>query len=218
MGVKLYGFWRSLASFRVRIALNLKGIPFEESVVDLLAGQQLADGYKRVNPQAVVPALLDGDGAPLFQSLAILEYLDETQPEPPLLPNEPRARARVRGLGMITACDVHPLIVPRIRNYLGNELKLDEPTRLKWIRHWFDEGSRAIESHLANEQETGRYCHGDQVTMADVCVVSHAAGAKIFECDPAPFPTLHRIVAECFKLDAFARAHPLKQPGAQAAH
>jgi maleylacetoacetate isomerase len=216
--MKLYGFWRSLASFRVRIALNLKGIAFEETVVDLLAGQQFADGYKGVNPQSVVPALDDGKGAPLFQSLAILEYLDETHPEPPLLPKAPRERARVRGLGMITACDVHPLIVPRIRNYLGNELKLDEPTRLKWIRHWFDEGSRAIEARLANEQETGQFCHGDRVTLADVCIVSHAVGAKIFECDPAPFPTLQRIVGECLKLDAFARAHPLKQPGAQLKH
>jgi maleylacetoacetate isomerase len=216
--VKLYGFWRSLASFRVRIALNLKGIPFEETVVDLLAGQQFAEGYRGVNPQSVVPALDDGTGAPLFQSLAILEYLDETHPEPPLLPQAPRERARVRGLGMITACDVHPLIVPRIRNYLGNELKLDEPARLKWIRHWFDEGSRAIESRLANEKETGRFCHGDRVTLADVCIVSHAVGAKIFECDPAPFPTLGRIVGECLKLDAFARAHPLKQPGAQQKH
>jgi len=216
--VKLYGFWRSLASFRVRIALNLKGVAFEETVVDLLAGQQFADGYRGVNPQAVVPALLDGEGASLFQSLAILEYLDETHPEPPLLPKAPRERARVRGLAMITACDVHPLIVPRIRNYLGNELKLDEPTKLKWIRHWFNEGSRAIESHLASEKETGRFCHGDRVTLADVCVVSHAVGAKLFECDPAPFPTLHRIVDECLKLDPFARAHPLKQAGAQQKH
>ncbi len=119
---------------------------------------------------------------------------------------------------MITACDVHPLIVPRIRNYLGNELKLDEPTKLKWIRHWFNEGSRAIESHLAGEKETGRFCHGDRITLADVCVVSHAVGAKIFECDPAPFPTLQRIVDDCLKLDAFARAHPLKQPGASQKH
>lgn len=213
--MKLYGFWRSLASFRVRIALNLKGIAFEESVVDLLQGQQFADAFKRVNPQSVVPALFDGEGPPLFQSLAIVEYLDETHPEPPLLPRELRARARVRGLALITACDVHPLIVPRVRNYLGNELKIDEPQRLKWIRHWFDEGSLAIEAHLAGERETGRFCHGDRPTLADIFVVSHAVGAKLFDCDPAPYPTLHRIVDECFKLDAFARAHPLKQPGAK---
>jgi len=216
--MKLYGFWRSLATFRVRIALNLKGIPFDETMVDLLAGQQFADGYRGVNPQAVVPALIENDGAPLFQSLAIVEYLDETHPEPPLLPGAPRERARVRGLAMIAACDVHPLIVPRVRNYLGNEFKLDEPAKLKWIRHWFNEGSRAIESHLAGEKDTGRYCHGDRVTLADVCVVSHAVGAKIFECDPAPFPTLQRIVDECLKLDPFARAHPLKQPGASPKH
>ena len=213
--MKLYGFWRSLATFRVRIALNLKAVPFEETVVDLLQGQQFAPGYRGVNPQSVVPALFDGDAPPLFQSLAILEYLDETHPEPPLLPREPRARARVRGLAQITACDVHPLIVPRIRNYLGNELKIEEPQRLKWIRHWFDEGSRSIEAHLAGELETGRFCHGDRPTLADVCIASHAVGAKLFECDPTPFPTLQGIVAECFKLDAFVRAHPLKQPGAK---
>jgi len=216
--MKLYGFWRSLASFRVRIALNLKGIPFEETAIDLLQGQQFTENYRSVNPQKVLPALLDGDGAPLFQSLAILEYLDETHPEPPLLPREPRARVRVRGLALITTCDVHPLIVPRVRNYLGNELKLDESARLKWIQHWFNEGSRAYESHLAGEADTGRYCHGDRPTLADVCLASHAVGAKLFECDPAPYPTLNRIVDECFKLDAFARAHPLKQPGAAKAH
>jgi maleylacetoacetate isomerase len=215
--MKLYTYFRSSASYRVRIALAYKGLAHAAAYVSLPKKEHQADAFRAVNPQALVPALEDG-GRVLIQSLAIMEYLDETHPEPPLLPKEPRARARVRGLGMITACDVHPLIVPRIRNYLGNELKLDEPTRLKWIRHWFNEGSRAIEAHLASEKETGRYCHGDQVTLADVCVVSHAAGAKIFECDPAPFPTLHRIVGECFKLDAFARAHPLKQPGAQAAH
>src|SRR5215470_1124346 len=134
--MKLYGFWRSLASFRVRIALNLKGLSFEEGVIDLLQGHQFGDSYRRVNPQSVVPALLDGDGAPLFQSLAILEYLEETHPEPALLPREPRGRARVRGLALIPACDVHPLIVPRIRNYLASVLKIDEHRRIKWVRHW----------------------------------------------------------------------------------
>jgi maleylacetoacetate isomerase len=216
--MRLYGFWRSLASLRVRIALNLKGIPYQETSVDLLAGEQFAADFRNVNPQSMVPALIDGDGAPLFESLAIVGYLDETHPEPPLLPQDARGRARVRGLALITACDVHPLIVPRVRNYLGNELKVDEPQRLKWIRHWFDEGSRALESHLAHEPETGRYCHGDRVTLADICLVSHAVGAKLFDCDPAPYPTLNRIVAECGKLDAFARAHPLRQPGAQQKH
>jgi maleylacetoacetate isomerase len=216
--MKLYGFWRSLASFRVRIALNLKDIKVEELSIDLLRGDQFADDYRRVNPQSVVPALIEGDRPPLFESLAIIEYLDETRPEPPLLPGTPRARARVRGLAQIAACDVHPLIVPRVRNYLANELKIDEPQRLRWIRHWFNEGSRALEMHLANEPETGRFCHGDRPTLADVCLVSHAVGAKMFECDPAPFPTMTRIVDECLQIDAFARAHPLKQPGATPAH
>ena len=216
--MQLYGHWRSLASFRVRIALNLKGIAVETHFVDLGKGEQLTDAYRKVNPQLVLPSLIDGEGAPLFQSLAILEYLDETHPQPPLMPHGARARARVRGIAQIAAADAHPLVVPRIRNYLQNELKLDEPTRLKWIRHWMGEGARAIEGHLANEPETGKFCHGDTVTIADICVGAHAAGCRLFEVDMTAYPTFNRIVGECMKMDAFARAHPLKQPDAPAAH
>ena len=168
----------------------------------------------------LIPALIDDSGRVLFQSLAIVEYLDEIRPNPPLLPKEPLARARVRGLAQIVACDSHPLIVPRIRNYLEHELKLDEPTRLKWIRHWIAETLAALETHLARDPETGRYCHGDSVTIADLCLVSQAVGAKFFEVDVTPYPTVARIVDGCLKEDAFARAHPLAQPGApkSAAH
>jgi len=213
--VKLFSFWRSLATYRVRTALNLKGIVPDEVVdIDLIKGKQREDAFRQVNPQMVLPALVDGDGPVLFQSLAIMEYLDETHPQPPLLPKEPRARARVRGLAQIVACDSHPLMVPRVREYLEHELKLDEPTRLKWIQHWFGEALAALETHLSRDSQTGRFCHGDSVTMADICLVSHAVGAKLFNMDLARYPTVARIVDACLKEEAFARAHPLKQPGA----
>ncbi len=212
--MKFYSFWRSLASFRVRIALYLKGLDPEVVQVNLLKGEQRADDYRAVNPLMVIPSLVDGDGPILFESLAILEYLEETNPKPALLPTEPRARARVRGLAQIVACDAHPLIVPRVRNYLEHELKLDEPTRLKWVRHWFIEGYKALEMHLARDRETGRYCHGDSVTLADICLVSHSVGGEFFDLDPTSYPTVNRIVTSCMKQDAFARAHPLRQPGA----
>ena len=145
--MKLFSFWRSLATFRVRIALNLKGLTPDEVVdVNLMQGKQREGAFRAVNPQMMLPALVDGEGPPLFQSLAIIEYLDETHPHPPLLPSTARARARVRALAQIVACDSHPLSVPRVREYLEHELKLDEPTRLKWIRHWIGEALQALES------------------------------------------------------------------------
>ena len=213
--MKLYGFWRSLATYRVRVALALKGLQAEEISIDLLKGKQLTDEYLAVNPQGVVPALvLEQDGSPLFQSLAILEYLDETQPQPPLLPKDPRGRARVRGLSLIAAADGHPLITPRIRNYLEKEMRQDEAARNRWLAHWTMRALEAIESHLANDRETGRYCHGDAITIADICLASQAAGANFYKYDLASFPTVRRIVDTCMQNDAFARAHPLRQPGA----
>lgn len=220
--ITLYSFWRSLAATRVRIALNIKGIAHTEVSIDLIKGEQFADSYKKVNPQSVVPSLDLGDGTPvLFQSLAILEYLDETHPQPPLLPSlaspgGARARARVRGLALIHAADTHPLVVPRIRKMLEQEYKLDEATRNVWLRGWIDAGSRALEAHLSSGQGTGRYCHGDTLTMADVCVASHWIGAEMFGADRTSFPTMARVMNECFELDAFTRAHPKRQPGAPA--
>ncbi len=178
--MKLYGFWRSLASYRVRVALGLKGIAAEEISIDILKGRQFSDEYKALNPQSVVPALLVDGGAPLFQSLAILEYLEETHPHPALLPRDARGRARVRGLS-----------------------------------HWSLKALEAIEAHLVGEKETGRFCHGDAPTMADICLAGQVIGATAyFNCDVSKFPAAMRIYGECMKLDAFARAHPLKQPGA----
>lgn len=213
--MQLYGFWRSLASLRVRIALNLKGLKFEETPIDLLKGQQFADTYKALNPQSVLPALiLDDGGPPLFQSLAILEYLDETHPQPPLLPKDARGRARVRGLALISAADGHPLVVPRIRNFLEKELAVDEAGRNKWLQHWTLKALEAYESHLASGRETGRFCHGDAPTIADICLVGQVFGGKFFNCDLSGVPTVNRIFAECMKIEAFDRAQPLKQPGA----
>jgi maleylacetoacetate isomerase len=215
--MKFFAFWRSLASFRVRIALNLKGIVPDEVIdVNLMQGKQREEAYRKINPQMVLPALIDGDGPVLFQSLAIMEYLDETHPDPPLLPKEPRARARVRGLAQIVACDSHPLLVPRVREYLEHELHLDEATRLKFIHNWIDAALTALETNLASSKETGRYCQGDQITIADICLVTQATGAGFYKYDMARFPTVRRIVETCMQNDAFARAHPLKQPGAPA--
>jgi maleylacetoacetate isomerase len=212
--VKLYGFWRSLASYRVRVALALKGLRAEEVSIDLLKGKQNSDDYLAVNPQGVVPALvLDEGGPPLFQSLAILEYLEEIQPQPPLLPKDPRGRARVRGLALIAAADGHPLIVPRVRNYLEKELKADESARNRWLRHWTTRALEAIEGHLAREKDTGTFCHGNTPTIADICLASQVIGAlTYFNCDTKDVPTAMRIYGQCMEIDAFAHAHPLKQP------
>jgi len=214
--MKLYGFWRSLATYRVKVALGLKGMAVDEVSIDLLKGRQHDAEYKAVNPQAVVPALvLDEGGPPLFQSIAIMEYLEETKPQPALLPKDPKGRARVRGLALIAAADGHPLVVPRIRTYMEKELKLDEPTRNKWLAHWTLEALRAIEAHLKGEKETGRFCHGDSPTMADICLAGQVIGAVgYFKCDVSGVPTCLRIYEECMKIDAFSKAHPLKQPGA----
>ena len=216
--MKLYGFWRSLATYRVKVALALKGMKVDEVSIDILKGRQHEQDYLKLNPQAVVPALvLDEGGAPLFQSMAILEYLEETKPQPPLLPKDPRGRARVRGLALIAAADSHPLVTPRIRAYLEMVMKQDEPSRNKWLQHWTLKGLEAIESHLKSEKETGKFCHGDTVTFADICMAGQVIGATgYFKCDVSGVPTVMRIYDECMKIDAFSRAHPLKQAGAPA--
>ena len=216
--MKLFSYWRSLATYRVRIALNLKGLtPGEVIDVNLHQGKQRDDAYRKINPMMALPALIEDDGNVLFESLAIIEYLDETHPEPPLLPKEPKARARVRGLAQIIACDTHPLIVPRVREYLSAEYKVDEAGVNKWGHHWHTVSLKALESNLASSQQTGRFAQGDQLTVADICLCGQAVGAAYFKVDLSPYPTFNRIVAECNTINAVARAHPLKQPGAPAA-
>lgn len=214
MTPKLFGFWRSLATCRVRIALALKGIKAEEVSINLMQGQQHGAEYRAVNPQSLVPALVIDNGPPLFQSMAILEYLEETHPQPPLLPPDPRGRARVRGLAQIVAADSHPLIVPRIRTYLEKELHVDEAGRTRWAQHWILEALKAIEAHLVGEPETGRFCHGDTPTLADICLATQVFGAKFFTCETSAVPVVMRVFGECMKIEAFDRAQPLKQPGA----
>ena len=216
--MKLYGFWRSLATYRVKVALALKGLSAQDVSIDLLKGRQHDKDYVAVNPQAVVPALvLDEGGPPLFQSLAILEYLEETKPQPPLLPSDPRGRARVRGLALIAAADGHPLVVPRIRAYLEKVLLLEEDKRNAWLAHWTLKALEAIEAHLKSEKETGRFCHGDAVSIADICLAGQVIGATAyFKCDVSGVPAVMRVYNECMKIEAFERTHPLKQPGAGA--
>ncbi len=212
--MKLYGFWRSLATYRVRTALALKGVPAEQVSINLLEGKQHSAEYKAVNPQSVVPALALDGGALLFQSMAILEYLEETHPNPPLLPKDPLGRARVRGLAQIVVSDGHPLVVPRIRGFLEKEMHQDEPARNKWLAHWTKAALEALEAHLAKEKETGRFSHGNAPTLADVCLVSQVFGAKFFNVDTGGVPTVMRVFGECMKIDAFDRSQPLKQPDA----
>jgi maleylacetoacetate isomerase len=216
--MKLYTYWRSLATFRVRIALNLKGLKYDPVYVDLDAGQQNKSDYKSVNPQMVIPSLVEDDGNVLYQSLAIMEYLDEVHPNPPLLPKDARGRARVRALSLITVADTHPLIVPRVRNHLAATFNLDDEGKTKWVRHWFAQGLDVYEAHLSRDKATGLYCHGDQITIADLCLVSHAAGTRVFKGTIDNHPTVKRIVEKCLADDRFASAQPLRQPGAPAAH
>jgi maleylacetoacetate isomerase len=212
----LYGFWRSLATFRVRVAMNLKGLDYREVSIDLMAGEQHQPAFTAINPLAAVPALVEDGHAPLTQSLAILEYLEELHPAPPLLPASPRARAHCRALALTVAADAHPLVTPRVRNYLSDVLKVDEATKMAWIEHWSRTALRALEKQLAGAP--GPYCMGPSVTIADICLVTHVVGARLFKFDLAEFPTCVGIADACLALDAFAQAHPLKQPGAPAAH
>jgi len=214
--VKLFSFWRSLATFRVRIALNLKGITPDEVIdVNLMKGQQREESFRKLNPMMAIPALVENDGTTLIESLAIIEYLDETHPDPPLLPKEPKARARARAIAQICAADTHPLIVPRVREYLAHEYKIDEAGVNKWGNHWHTTALKALETVLSSK-ETGRYAQGDQVSVADICLAAQSVGCAYFKVDTAPYPTFKRIVDTCFQNDAFARAHPMKQPGAPA--
>ena len=216
--LRMYGFWRSAASFRVRIAMNLKGLAYQETMIDLDAGEQHAPAFRAINPAGAVPALFVDDGPPLTQSLAILEYLEYLHPDPPLLPADPRGKERARSLALIFAADHHPLIVPRIRRYLADELGLSDAQRAAWIRHWFREGLVQAEAKMAGDPATGRFCHGDAPTVADLCLMSQVMGARGFQVSTADLPTVERITAACLEIDAFARALPLRQPGAPASH
>ncbi len=213
--MKLYDYFRSSAAYRVRIALNLKGLAPERVFVHLRKGAQRADDYLALNPQGLVPALATDDGAVLTQSLAIVEWLDETHPRPPLLPADPNGRARVRAVAMAIACDIHPLDNLRVLNYLVGTLGATGEQKDGWYKYWIDVGLEALETRLARETATGHYCHGDTPTIADICLVPQLANARRVAIDLAPFPTLMRIETACNALPAFAAAAPARQPDAE---
>ncbi|HEX9575127.1 MAG TPA: maleylacetoacetate isomerase [Myxococcales bacterium] len=208
--MKLYEAVRSSASFRVRIALNLKRIEYESQVLDLRAGEHRRPAYARINPQQAVPALVDGERT-LVQSMAILEYLEETHPEPALLPRSPAERARVRAMAQLVACEMHPLNNLRVLSYLEEELRLSEQARDRWYGHWVREGFRALEPMLG-DRETGRFSHGDAPTLADVFLAPQVVNAQRFKVDLADFPRVVQIFDRCMKLPAFERAHPANHP------
>ncbi|MBP2313561.1 maleylacetoacetate isomerase [Azospirillum soli] len=212
--MKLHGYFRSSAAFRVRIALNLKGIEAEQAFVHLRKGEQKAAPFAGLNPHKLVPAL-EVDGRVLTQSLAIVEYLDETHPEPPLLPGDPLGRARVRSLALAVACDIHPLnnlrVLQRLKAMGHSQAEVDG-----WYRHWIAEGLDGLEAQLAGDPQTGRFCHGNAVSLADVCLVPQMTNARRFDCDLSGYPTLRRIEEACLAIPAFADALPEHQPDAEA--
>ena len=211
----LYSYFRSSAAFRVRIALNLKGLSADMRFVHLLkdGGQQHNQAYRDLNPQESVPTLIT-QGQALGQSLAIIEYLNEIVPEPPFLPVEPLARARVRQMALLVACDIHPLNNLRVLRQL-KQMGIEDDARLTWQRHWIGEGFRALETMLASDAARGAFCHGDKPTLADLCLIPQMANARRVELDLAPFPTLLAIEAAAYRLPAFVAARPENQPDAE---
>lgn len=214
--MKLFTFWRSLATFRVRMALNLKGLAFEPITIDMHSGQQTKEEFRAVNPMGALPVLVDADGTSIDQSLAILEYLDERYPEPALMPKDAAGRARVRALAQMTVADSHPLIVPRVRGHLAKAFGATPEQVNAWGLHWMTAGLDAYERRLARDAATATFCHGDSITIADLCLVSHGVGITYFGGGIDAHPTVKRIVERCLADERIAAAHPLRQPGAPA--
>jgi maleylacetoacetate isomerase len=214
--MKLIGYFRSSAAYRVRIALNLKGIAVEHESRHLRKGEQKSPDYAAINPQKLVPALVLDSGEVLTQSLAILEYLEETHPQPPLLPKDPVGRARVRALALIPTADVHPIQNLRVMGYLREKFGQTEESAFTWSRHWIETGFDAYEATIANDPRTGTFSHGNAATMADLCLIPQVFNAARFKVDMKKYPTIQRIYDTCMKLPAFDTAQPAKQPDAEA--
>ena len=214
--MKLYTFFRSSASYRVRIALNLKGLEYEQAAIHLRrgGGEQLKPAYKAINPQALVPALED-NGQVYSQSLAIIEYLEERYPKPPLLPSDAADRAVVRSMALLIACEVHPIQNLRVLNHLKNDHKLSDDDTIRWARHWIDLGLSALEQMTISLSKQGEFCFGQTPTMADLCLVPQLSNARRFGVDLSAFPKLLAIEAACMSLPAFANAAPENQPDAE---
>lgn len=216
--MKIFTFWRSLATYRVRMALNLKGLAPQEIEVDLMAGHQLKPEFVAVNPMKAIPVLIDDDGTTLHQSLPIIEYLEERYPDPALMPADAAGRARVRALAQMTVADAHPLVVPRVRGDLASRFGATPEQVNAWALHWLTAGLDAYEQVLSRDKATGAFCHGDRIGVADICLVSHAVGTRFFKGSIDAHPTVKRIVERCQGDERIARAHPLQQPGAPKSH
>jgi maleylpyruvate isomerase len=213
--MKLYTFFRSSASYRVRIALNLKGLTYEQTPIHLRrGGEQFSERYKAVNPQALVPALEDG-GRILTQSLAIIEYLEEKYPQPPLLPSDPYDKALVRSMALVIACEVHPIQNLRVLNHIKKEYDQTDDQVNRWAQHWIDLGLSALEQLIVGQPRRGQFCFGDTPTLADICLVPQLGNARRYGCDLAQYPTIVSIEKNCVTIPAFANAAPEKQPDAE---
>lgn len=215
--MKLYTFFRSSASYRVRIALNMKGLTYEQVGIHLRrgGGEQLMPTYRAINPQALVPALEDG-GKILTQSLAIIEYLEETNPNPPLLPKNPADRALVRSMALVIACEVHPIQNLRVLNYVkATYNQTDEQLNSKWAQHWIDLGLSALQEMILAQPKRGKFCFGDAPTLADICLIPQLGNARRYGCDLSKYPAILEIEKNCNALPAFAKAAPEKQPDAE---
>ena len=214
--LELYSFWRTSATFRVRVALNMKGMTALEHNINIDAGEQRSAAYLALNPLGGLPTLIEAGHPPITQSLAILEFLEETQPAAPLLPSDRHGRARVRSIAAMLASDTHPLITPRVRKYLTANSGFDDAAWRAWITHWFTTGLNAVEQRLASETATGNFCHGNEPGMADICLASVVAVMRVFKISVANTPTIDCIMASCDALEAFAKAAPSRQVGAPA--
>lgn len=212
--IVLHNYFRSSTSFRVRVALNLKGLDYDYKSWHLRKGEQRSESFLALNPQGLVPAL-QVSGAVITQSLATIEYLDEVHPEPALLPKDPLGKARVRSLAMLVGCDIHPLNNLRVLQYIGDRFDADDAAVTQWFRHWVAEGFAPLEARLAAEPETGTYCHYDTPGLADVCLAAQVINNSRFDVDMSAYPTIERIHSACMELDAFKNAVPSVQPDAQ---
>lgn len=211
MAIQLYGFWRSIASFRVRVALKLKGLAFEEIPIDILSGEQFEPAYAAVNAGRVVPTFIH-EGHSICQSLAIIEYLDETHPSPRLIPEDAKDRAYARSLALMTIADGHPLIVPRVRAHLARAFGADAHAIEEWGRHWTREGLATYERLLV-QRAPAPFALGSEPGLADICIAGHAIMARYVKLDLGPYPKVAQLVERCFALPAFASSHPFEQPG-----
>src|SRR3979411_3339915 len=211
MSIQVYGFWRSIASFRVRVALRLKGLAFEEIPIDILSGEQFTPGYEAVNAERVVPTFIH-DGHSIFQSLAIIEYLDHIHPQPRLLPEDAKELAYARSLALITIADAHPLVTPRVRNHLVKAFGADAKAIEAWGRHWTIEGLATYERLLAR-RAPAPFALGAEPGLADICIAGQVVGAHFLKLELSAYPVLSRLAERCFEVPAFATSHPFEQPG-----